>query len=71
MKWRNDGKNKAKYVNANLDLMWDMCNSLGGVNASRPVSVLPFVGIGGTYAFDFDAKGTNIYGKGDKLKTVT
>lgn len=69
MKWRNDGKNKAKYVNANLDLMWDMCNSLGGVNASRPVSVLPFVGIGGTYAFDFDAKGTNIYGKGDKLKT--
>lgn len=68
MKWKNDGENKAKYINANFDFMWDMCNSLGGVNAERPVSVLPFVGIGGTYAFDFDSPGKDIYHKPGELK---
>ncbi len=35
------------------DIMWDMCNSIGGVNLNRPVSVVPFVGIGGTYNYHF------------------
>ncbi|MDE5635542.1 MAG: hypothetical protein K2I52_04470, partial [Muribaculaceae bacterium] len=68
MKWKNDGENKAKYINANFDFMWDMCNSLGGVNAGRPVSVLPFVGIGGTYAFDFDSPSKDIMHKPGELK---
>jgi len=68
MKWKNDGANKAKYVNANFDFMWDMCNSLGGVDAGRPVSVIPFVGIGGTYAFDFDSSDRNILNKPGEMK---
>ena len=68
MKWKNDGDNKAKYINANLDIMWDMCNSLGGVNPNRPVSVIPFAGIGGTYAFDFDSPGADILHKPGELK---
>lgn len=59
MRWKNDGNNKARYGNANFDIMWDMTNSLGGVNARRPVSVIPFAGIGGTFAWDFDAAGSN------------
>ncbi|MBD5270358.1 MAG: OmpA family protein [Bacteroides sp.] len=47
-----NGWTKAKYANLNLELMWDMCNSLGGVNPNRPVSVIPFVGIGGAYTWD-------------------
>ncbi len=42
-----------KYVTANLDFMWDMFNSLGGVDSHRVFSIIPFVGLGGTYAWDF------------------
>lgn len=67
IKWRNDGNNKAKYANANFDIMWDMCNSLGGVNPNRPVSVIPFAGIGGTYSFDFESN-RNIMHNPSELK---
>ena len=40
------GYNKAKFFNANVDLMWDMFNSFGSVNANRFFSVVPFVGVG-------------------------
>lgn len=43
-------------ANLNLDLMWDMCNSIAGVNLNRPVSVIPFVGLGGTYNWHFTNK---------------
>lgn len=68
MRWRNDGENKARYGNANFDIMWDMTNSLGGVNPNRPVSVIPFAGIGGTFAWDFDAPGSNDINKGTEPK---
>lgn len=48
----DNGWTKAKYVNLNLELMWDMCNSLGGVNPDRVFSVIPFVGLGGAYTWD-------------------
>ena len=44
---------KMKYVTANLDFMWDMFNSLGGVDSHRVFYIIPFVGLGGTYAWDF------------------
>lgn len=69
MHWDNDSYSKAKYANLNFDFMWDMCNSLGGVDADRPVSVIPFVGIGGTYVWDINSAGTNIYRHTGDLKT--
>lgn len=70
MHWDNDVYCKAKYANLNFDIMWDMCNSLGGVDASRPVSVIPFFGIGGTYTWDYTGLESNIYRKnGDLRKT--
>ena len=69
MHWDNDSYSKAKYANLNFDFMWDMCNSLGGVDADRPVSVIPFVGIGGTYVWDINSDGTNIYRHSGDLKT--
>ncbi len=71
MHWDNESYSKARYGNVNLDLMWDMCNTLGGVNASRPVSVIPFVGIGGTYVWDIKSDATNIYHSGGNVKTST
>ncbi|MDE6802549.1 MAG: hypothetical protein K2J06_07270, partial [Muribaculaceae bacterium] len=32
MKWKNYGLNKARYANANFDIMWDMFNTFHGVN---------------------------------------
>ena len=49
-----DGYNKAKYINANADLMWDMFNSIAGPKADRVFSIIPFVGVGGTYTWGFD-----------------
>ncbi|WP_300917004.1 OmpA family protein [uncultured Muribaculum sp.] len=53
---------KAKFVNGNIDLMWDMFNSLGGVNADRAFSIVPFVGVGASYSWDFNHAYTPING---------
>jgi len=50
----NNAYQKAKFVNANFDLMWDMFNSLGSVDADRFFSIVPFVGVGATYSWDFN-----------------
>lgn len=69
--WDNDSYSKMKYVNLNFDLMWDMFNSLGGVNASRPFSLIPYVGLGGAYAWDIRSTGTNVPEDNGKLKRRT
>ncbi|MCM1290407.1 MAG: OmpA family protein [Prevotella sp.] len=73
----NNGWTHAKHVQLNFELMWDMCNSLGGVNPERPVSVIPFVGLGGDYLWDVQdsfgapAAATNIARrKSSKLRTT-
>lgn len=71
MHWNNAVFSKAKYANLNVDFMWDMCNSLGGVNASRPVSVIPFVGLGGTYTWDYSGQVSNIAGKDGNMRKTS
>lgn len=63
--WDNVSYSKAKFANVNFDFMWDMCNSLGGVDPGRPVSVVPFVGIGGTYVWGIESQGSHIYRSGE------
>ncbi|MDE6563783.1 MAG: OmpA family protein [Muribaculaceae bacterium] len=58
--WEDNGMYKAKYVGANVDFMWDMFNSLGGVNSKRVFSIIPFIGLGGTYVWDQTPAGTII-----------
>ena len=58
---------KFKYVNANVDFMWDMLNSMGGVNTKRVFSIVPFVGLGGTFGWDYRPDGT-IMGNDGKPK---
>lgn len=60
----------AKYVGANADVMWDMFNSLGGVSQTRVFSIVPFVGIGGTYVWDFrPAQYGNVIGDNGKSRS--
>lgn len=56
--YENEGSmSKFYYVGANADLMWDMFNSLGGVNSRRVFSLIPFVGVGGTYTWHYRPSG--------------
>jgi len=68
MHWENGAFSKAKMANANFDLMWDMFNSFHGVNTSRVFSIVPFVGLGGTFTWDFKAPQSVIYREGTKIK---
>lgn len=54
----------SNYVNGNVDFMWDMFNSLGGVNSSRVFSIVPFVGLGGTFMWDYKNNPSNIMANG-------
>lgn len=68
----NNGWSKGKHVNLNAELMWDMFNSICGVNENRVFSIVPFVGIGGDYMWNIHdskggpAAGSLIGGMGDK-----
>lgn len=60
-----------RSASINGDVMWDMCNSIGGVNLNRPVSVVPFLGIGGAYVYHFggDTDARNVYTNGHRRHT--
>ncbi len=53
--WNNNsnGIGHMKSINGNFDIMWDMFNSFGGVNSERVFSIIPFVGVGGTFNWDY------------------
>ncbi|MBD5307635.1 MAG: OmpA family protein [Bacteroides sp.] len=56
-----NGWSKAYHANLNFELMWDMCNSIAGVNPNRPVSVIPFVGLGGDLTWKIRGNGVHGY----------
>lgn len=47
----------ANMGNLNFDIMWDMCNSIAGVNPNRPFSIIPYFGVGGTYTWSHTHRG--------------
>ena len=69
-----NGWSKGKHVNLNFELMWDMFNSIAGVNENRVFSIIPFVGVGGDYMWKIHdgagnpAAGTNVFNKDGSLK---
>lgn len=69
--WENGNYSKAKYANLNLDFMWDMMNSVAGVNPNRVFSINPFVGLGGTYTWDINSAAANVYANNGKIKDNT
>ena len=47
------GWTRAQHVNLQAEVMWDMFNSLGGVNDNRVFSIIPFVGLGGDATWNY------------------
>lgn len=66
--WDDNVYSKARRANANFDLMWDMFNSFHGVNPDRVFSIVPFVGVGGTYVYKFDAAAENDISRDGKVR---
>lgn len=69
-----NGWTRSKHGQLQAELMWDMFNSIGGVNDNRVFSIIPFVGLGGDLNWDIrDAAGnpaeaTNVFKKGGGYK---
>lgn len=59
------------YVTANADVMWDMFNSLGGVNSHRVFSVIPFAGLGGAYTWHYRPNECNVIDRDGKPRTCS
>lgn len=69
MHWNQGVTAKAKTANLNVDFMWDMFNSIGGYNPNRVFSIIPYVGLGSTFAWDYKpAMGNDVDGDG-KIKS--
>ncbi|MCM1052176.1 MAG: OmpA family protein [Paenibacillus sp.] len=69
MHWQSEKMASARTANLNLDFMWDMCNSIAGYNPDRVVSIIPFVGLGGTFVYHFrDDASANDYADDGKIK---
>ncbi|MBD5300926.1 MAG: OmpA family protein [Bacteroides sp.] len=69
MHWNDGVTAKARVANANVDFMWDMFNSIGGYSPNRVFSIVPFIGLGGTFVYDYEPALGNIkdrHGKGTK-----
>lgn len=66
--WDNQQFNSAKMVNANFDIMWDMFNTFGGVNSKRVFSIVPFIGLGGAYMWDFSDGASTIRRDNGEMK---
>lgn len=69
--WENGSYSRAKYANLNLDFMWDMMNSVAGVNSNRVFSINPFVGLGGTYTWNMKSSALNVVGNDGKIRNNT
>ncbi|MDE5692720.1 MAG: OmpA family protein [Duncaniella sp.] len=69
MHWQQGTMASARTANLNVDFMWDMCNSIAGYNPSRPVSIIPYVGLGSTFVYNFrNVEGANDYHKDGHIK---
>lgn len=68
MRWDFMQKDKAQMASLNADLLWDMTTSICGVNPDRVFSFIPFVGVGGTYTWDFKGLQSDVYTRDLKNK---
>ena len=49
----NEGWSRSTHASVSLEFMWDMFNSIGGVNPNRVFSIVPFFGLGGDANWNF------------------
>lgn len=57
-----------KYVSAEADLLWNVSNYFGKYNESRFYSLVPYIGVGGGYGWDYKVRGKSV---GSKQRNFT
>ncbi|MCM1077152.1 MAG: OmpA family protein [Bacteroides sp.] len=69
MHWNQGVTASARVANLNVDFMWDMFNSIGGYNPGRVFSIVPFIGLGGSFVYKYKPElGTIIQHDGKGIK---
>ena len=63
--WDSYEWTRAKHAQLQAELMWDMFNSIKGVNDNRVFSLIPFVGLGGDAMWDLRNSQGNMFVKGE------
>lgn len=63
MRWDFIQRSKAQMATVNADLMWDVTSSICGPNTERVFSFIPFVGVGGTFVWDYEGNKGNVAGE--------
>lgn len=56
MHWNQGGVASARVANLNVDFLWDMFNSIGGYNPGRVFSMIPYIGLGSSFVYDYKPK---------------
>lgn len=69
MHWDDVSFSKAKTASLHMDLMWDMLNSISGPNTERVFGIVPFVGVGGTFNWDYKGAGQSIMNSHGHIKS--
>ncbi len=69
MHWNQGITASARMANLNVDFMWDMFNSMAGYNPDRVFSIVPYIGLGGTFVWNFHPAKGNIIDTDGKLKS--
>ncbi len=68
MHW-NQVTASARVANLNVDFMWDMFNSIGGYSPGRVFSIVPYIGLGGSFVYHYRPELGNINDHGGKVKS--
>lgn len=66
MHWNQGVTASARVANLNVDFMWDMFNSIGGYKADRVFSIVPFIGLGGSFVYHYRPELGNIMDRHSK-----
>lgn len=69
MHWNSGTMASARSANVNVDFMWDMFNSIHGYNPSRVFSIIPYIGLGSTFVYNYHPERGNDYDRHGDLKS--
>lgn len=70
MHWNQGHTASARVANLNVDFMWDMFNSIGGYRPHRVFSIVPYIGLGGSFVYRYRPAVGNIQDRhGDGVKS--
>lgn len=69
MHWNQGYTASARVANLNVDFMWDMLNSINGYKPGRVFSIVPYIGLGGTFVDHYSPVKGNMIDRDGKVKS--